>query len=150
MTLVHFRGKWLNIIVIQVYAQPLMQKLTGTMKMSRPSRTNTKKKIIGDWNAKVGSQRIPGMTGKFDLGIQNKTGQRLTEFCQETHGHSKHLLPITWEMTLHMNITIWSIPKSDWLFSLQPKMEKLYTVNKNKTWSWLWLRAWTPNCKIQA
>ena len=72
-----------------------MQKLTGTMKMSRPSRTNTKKKIIGDWNAKVGSQRIPEMTGKFDLGIQNETGQRLTEFCQETHGHSKHLLPIT-------------------------------------------------------
>ena len=39
--------------------------------------------IIGDWNAKVGSQEIPGVAGKFGLGVQNKTGQRLTEFCQE-------------------------------------------------------------------
>ena len=39
--------------------------------------------IIGDWNAKVGSQEIPGVTGKFDLGVQNKTVQRLAEFCQE-------------------------------------------------------------------
>ena len=39
--------------------------------------------ILGDWNAKVGSQEIPGVTGKFGLGVQNDTGQRLTEFCQE-------------------------------------------------------------------
>ena len=39
--------------------------------------------IIGDWNAKVGSQEIPGVTGKFGLGVQNEGGQRLTEFCQE-------------------------------------------------------------------
>ena len=39
--------------------------------------------IIGDWNAKVGSQEIPGVTGKFGLGVQNEVGQRLTEFCQE-------------------------------------------------------------------
>ena len=39
--------------------------------------------IIGDWNAKVGSQEIAGVTGKFDLGVQNKAGQRLIEFCQE-------------------------------------------------------------------
>ena len=39
--------------------------------------------IIGDWNAKVGSQEIPGVTGKFGLRVQNETGQRLTEFCQE-------------------------------------------------------------------
>ena len=39
--------------------------------------------IIGDWNAKVGSQEIPVVTGKFDLGVQNEAGQRLTEFCQE-------------------------------------------------------------------
>ena len=44
--------------------------------------------------------------------------------------------------TLHMDITRWSIPKSDWLYSLQPKMEKLYTVTKNKTGSWLWLWNW--------
>ena len=40
--------------------------------------------IIGDWNAKVGSQETPGVTGKFGLGIQNEAGQRLIEFCQET------------------------------------------------------------------
>ena len=39
--------------------------------------------IIGDWNAKVGSQQTPGVTGKFGLGVQNEVGQRLTEFCQE-------------------------------------------------------------------
>ena len=39
--------------------------------------------IIGDWNAKVGTQEIPGVTGKFGLGVQNEAGQRLTEFCQE-------------------------------------------------------------------
>ena len=39
--------------------------------------------IIGDWNAKVGSQEIPGVTGKFGLGVQNEAGQRLTEFCQQ-------------------------------------------------------------------
>ena len=54
---------------------------------TRTSRTNIKKKkkkdvlfIIGDWNAKVGSQEIPGVTGKFGLGVQNEAGQRLTQF----------------------------------------------------------------------
>ena len=64
-------------------------------------------------------------------------------------GHSKHPLPTTQEKTLYMDITRWSTPKSDWLYSLQPKMEKLYTVSKNKTRSWLWLRSWTPYCQIQ-
>ena len=39
--------------------------------------------IIGDWNAKIGSQEIPGVTGKFGFGVQNEAGQRLTEFCEE-------------------------------------------------------------------
>ena len=70
--------------------------------------------IIGDWNAKVGSQEIPGVTGKFGLGVQNEAGQRLIEFCQEnTLGHSKHPLPTTEEKTLHMDITRWSTLKSD-------------------------------------
>ena len=41
--------------------------------------------IIGNWNAKVGSQEIPGVIGKFGLGVQNEAGQRLTEFCQRRH-----------------------------------------------------------------
>ena len=48
-----------------------------------------------------------------------------------------------------MDITRWSIPKSDWLFSLQPKMDKLYIVSKNRTRNWLWLRSWTAYCQIQ-
>ena len=55
---------------------------------TRPSRTNNQKKkkiifIIGDWNAKVESWKIPGVTGKFGLGVQNEAGQRLTELCQK-------------------------------------------------------------------
>ena len=68
---------------------------------------------------------------------------------RECTGHSKHSLPTTQEKTLHMDITSWSIPKWDWFYSMQPKMEKLYRVNKNKTRSWLWLTSWTPYCQIQ-
>ena len=82
-----------------------------------------------------------------------KTKNRV--FPRESTGHSKHPLPTTREWTLHlvdhhqmvnteMDITRLSILKSDWLHSLQPEMEKLYTVSKNKTKSWLWLRSWTP------
>ena len=81
-----------------------------------------------DWNAKVGSQEIPGVTGKFGLGVQNEAGQRLRVLSREHTGHSKQPLPTTQETTLHMNITRWSIPKSNGLYSLQSKMEKLYTA----------------------
>ena len=67
---------------------------------------------------------------------------------RECTGHSKHPLPTTQEKTLHMDITRWSVSKLDWLYSLQLKMEKLYTVSKSKTRSWLWLRSWTPYCQI--
>ena len=68
---------------------------------------------------------------------------------REHTGHNKHPLPTTQEKTLHMDITRWSTQKSDWLYSLQPKMENLYTVSKNKTRSWLWLRTWTLYRQIQ-
>ena len=70
---------------------------------------------FGDWNAKVGSEEIPGVIGKFGCGVQNKAGQRLTEFCQENtliiantlfQQHKRRL-------SLHMDITRWSILKSD-------------------------------------
>ena len=56
---------------------------------------------MGAWNTKVGRQEIPGVTGKFGLGVQNEAGQRLTEFCQEREhtGHSKHPLPTTQDST---------------------------------------------------
>ena len=69
--------------------------------------------IIGDWNAKVGSQKTPGVTGKFGLGIQNEAGQRLIFLPRKCTGHSKHPLPTTQETILYMDITIWSILKSD-------------------------------------
>ena len=103
--------------------------------------------IIGDWNAKVGSQETSGVTGKFGLGWSRaKTNRDLPKKCT---GHSKHPLPTTQEKTLHMDITRWPTPKSGWLYSLKPKVEKLYTVSKKKTRSWLWLRSWTPYCQIQ-
>ena len=62
-------------------------KLNGSMKTYKTFIELTPQKdvlfIIGDWNAKVGSQETPGVTGKFGLGVQNEAGQRLIEFCQE-------------------------------------------------------------------
>ena len=62
-------------------------KLNSSMMTYKLPRTSTKDvlSIIGDWNAKVGNQEIPGVTGKFGLGVQNEAGQRLIEFCKRTH-----------------------------------------------------------------
>ena len=77
---------------------------------------------------------------------QAKANRVLPRECTD---HSKYPLLSIHEKMLHMDITRWSILKSYWLFSLQPKIEKLYTVSKNRTGSWLWLRSWTPYCQIQ-
>ena len=69
--------------------------------------------MIGDWNVQAGSQERPGETGKFGLGVQNEAGQRLKVLSREHASRSKHLFPITQEMPLYMDITIWSILKSD-------------------------------------
>ena len=66
--------------------------------------------------AKIESQEIPGVTDKFGLGVQNETGQRLTEFCQENTVVITNTLPTTQEITLHMDITRWSIKKLYWLY----------------------------------
>ena len=106
--------------------------------------------IMGDWNANVGSQETTWSKRQIwpwsTEWSRAKTNRLLPRECT---GHSKHPLPTTQEKTLHMDTTRWPTPKSDWLYSLQPKMEKLYTVSKNKTWSWLWLRSWTPYCQSQ-
>ena len=69
----------------------------------------------------------------FGLEVQNKAGQRLKVLPRECTGHSKHTLPTTQEKTLHMDITRWSTMKLDGLYSLWPKMKKLYTVNQELT-----------------
>ena len=147
-----------SITVIQVYAPTSIAEETDVECSCDDLQdllelTPPKDVLLGiqDWNAKVGSQEIPRETGKSGLGVQNEAGQRLIEFFQENtlviantlfqqHTHKK---------TLHMDITRWLILKSDWLYSLQPKTEKLYTVGKNRTGSWQWLRSWTPYCQIQ-
>ena len=85
-----FRGKPFNITAIQLYA-PIINAKEAEVESFYEDLQDflelTPKKdvlfIIGDQNAKVGSQEIAGITGKFDLGVQNEAGQRLTEFCQE-------------------------------------------------------------------
>ena len=121
MISVRFQGKAFSITVIQVYApisnaedaevEWFYEDLQDLLELTPPKDVLF---IIGDWNAKVGNQEIPGKTGKFDLGVQNEAGQRLTVFCQEnTIGHRKHPLPTTQKKTLQMDVTRWSILKSD-------------------------------------
>ena len=88
MISVRFQGKTFNITVIQVYV--LTSNAEEAEQFYEDFKTLlelTPKKdvlfIIGDWNAKSGSQEIPGVTGKFGLGVLNESGQRLIEFCQE-------------------------------------------------------------------
>ena len=70
--------------------------------------------IIVDWNANIGSLETPGKTSKFHFGVQNKARQSLNRILPREHtDHSKDSLPTSQEMTLHMDITRWSIPKSD-------------------------------------
>jgi len=89
---VHFQGKPFNIRVIQVYAptsnakeaevEQFYEDLQDLLELTPPN-PNGVLFIIRDWNAKVESQETPGVTGKFGLGVRNKAGQRLIEFCQE-------------------------------------------------------------------
>ena len=87
---IRFQGKPFNITVIQVYAPTSNAEETEFERFYEDLQDLlelTPKKdvlfIIGDWNAKVGSQKTPGVTGKFGLGKWNEAGQRLIEFCQE-------------------------------------------------------------------
>ena len=89
MISVHFQGKPFNIRVIQVYAptsnaeeaevERFYEDLQDLLELTPEKDVLF---IIGDWNAKVRSQEIPGVTGKFGLGIQKEARQRLIEFCQ--------------------------------------------------------------------
>ena len=90
MISVHFQGISFNITVIQVYAPTsnaeeaevewFYEDLQELLELTPQKEVLF---IIGDWNAKVGSQETPGVTGKFGLGVHNEAGQKLIEFCQE-------------------------------------------------------------------
>ena len=138
---VQFQGKPFNITVIQAYAptsnaeeadvEQFYEDLQELLEL-------TPKKdvlfIIGDWNAKVGSQDIPGVTGKFGLGVQNETGQRLTEFCQENAPSSNNTREdYAWTSPdgQHQNqIIFFAVKDGEDLFGQQ-----------KKTKSWMWLRS---------
>ena len=120
MISVHFQGKPFNITVIQLYAltsnaeeaevEWFYEDLQDLLEL-------TPKKdvlfIIGDWNAKVGSQDTPGVIGKFGLGMGNEAGQRLIEFCQENALVIANTLFQQHKRILHMDITRLSTLKSD-------------------------------------
>ena len=121
MISVRFQGKPFNITVIQVYTptrnaeeaevEQFYEDLQDLLELT------PKKDVLfikGDWNAKVGSQEVPGVTGKFGLGVKNKEGQIFNRVLPREHtGHSKHSLPTTQEKTPHMDVTRWPTPKSD-------------------------------------
>ena len=151
-----FQGKPFNITVIQVYAltsnaeeaeaEQFYENLQHLLELI------LKKDVLfitEDWNAKVESQETPGVTGKFGLGVQNEAGQRLIVLCQENaliiantlFQQHKRRFTYWHHQMVHTEIRL--------IISLQPKMEKLYTVSQNKTRRWLWLRSWTPYYQIQ-
>ena len=117
---VHFQDKPFNITVMQVYAPTtnaeeaevewFYENLQDLLELTPKKDVLS---ITGDWNAKVGSQETPGVTGKFGLGMRNEAGQIIRVLPRNCTGHSKHPLPTTQEKTLHMDITRWSTLKSE-------------------------------------
>ena len=115
-----FPSKPFNITVIQAYAptsnaeeaevERFYEDLQDLLELTPQKDVLF---IIGDWNAKVGSQETPGVTGIFGLGMRNEAGQRLGVWPRKCTGHSKHPLLTTQEKTLHMDITRRSTLKSD-------------------------------------
>ena len=138
MISVHFQGKPFNITVIQVSAptsnakeaevERFCEDLQDLLELTPPKDALF---IIGDWNAKVGSQATPWVTSQFGLGIWNEEGQRLTDFCQENALVIANTLVQKHEMTLHMDITRWSITESDLIiFFAAEDEEGLYSQQK--------------------
>ena len=157
MISVHFQGKLFSTTVIKVYApttnaeeaevEQFYEDLQDLLELTPQKDVLF---IIGDWNAKAGSQEIPGVTGKFDLRVHNEAGQRLTEFCQE----NALVIAKTFFQQGKRQLYTWASPDGEYWYEIYYvlcswKMQMLYTVSKKKTGSWLWLRSWTPYWKIQ-
>ena len=105
--------------------------------------------VMGDWNAKVRSQDIPGVTGKLGLGVQNEARQKLTEFCQE------NALAIANTLFQQHKRWLYTWTSSEGQYQIQieyilcSQRWRSSMVSKSKTWSWLWIRPWT-SCNFQA
>ena len=150
---VWFPGKPFNITVIQVCAptsSPEEAEVEQFYEELQDLLELTPKKlvlfIIGDWNAKVGSQETHGVTGKFGLGVQNEVGQRLIEFCQE----NTLIIASTLLQQLKRQLYTWTSTDGQY----QNQIDYILCIQRwrssiNKTESWLWLRSWTLYCKIQ-
>ena len=120
MISVHFQGKPFNITVIQAYAPTSNTEEAEAERFCKDLQNLlelTPQKdvifIIGHWNAKVGSQETPEVSGKYFLGVQKSTAKANRVLPREHTGHSKHPLPTTQEKTLHMDIARWPTPKSN-------------------------------------
>ena len=135
MLSVRFQGKPFNITVIQVYAPTsnseeaevewFYEDLQDLLELTPPKDVLF---IIGDWNSKVGSQEIPGVTGKYGLGVWNESGQRLTMFCQENilviantlfQQHKRRLYTWTSPDGQHGNQTDYILCSQKWRSSIQ-------------------------------
>ena len=155
MISVCFWGKPFSITVIQVYA-PTSNAEEAEVGRSYEDLQDlldlTPKKdvlfIIGNWNAKVGSQETPGVTGKFGLGIRNEAGQRLTGFCQENalviantlfQQHKRRLYTWTSPNSQYQNQIDSIFCSQRWRSSIQSAKTRLGAD---------WLRSWTPYCQI--
>ena len=120
MISVHFQGKPFSITIIQVYAptsnaeeaevERFYEDLQDLLELIPQKDVLF---ITGDWNIKGGSQEIPGVTGKFGLGVQNEAGQRLTEFYQKNTLVIANTLFQQHKRRLYMDIKRWLTPKSD-------------------------------------
>ena len=142
MISVRFQGKPFNITVIQIYAQTSnaeeaeVLSLRSINKIFQSQHPETDVIfIIEDWNAKVGSQEIPGVTGKVGLGVQNETGEKLMVSPREHTGHSKHPLPTTQEKTLHRPHQMVKTKIRLTTFFAAEDGEALYSQQKKKAWS---------------
>ena len=143
MSSVSLQGKPFNIMVIQAYAptsnaeeaefERFYEDLQDLLELIPPKDVLF---IIEDWNAKIGSQETPGVTGKFGLGIRNEAGQRLIEFCQENALFIANTLFQQHKRRLYT----WTSPDGqnrnqiDYILCSQ-RWRSLYTVSKNKTGS---------------
>ena len=116
MKSVHFQGKPFNVTVIQLFAPTSNTEKAEVEQFYEDLLELTPKKdvlfIIGDWNTKVGSEEIPGVTGKLPWSTEWSREKAIRVLPRECD-HSKHPLPTIQEKTLHMNVTRWSIPKLD-------------------------------------